>query len=54
VATPQAMSAQSIGSSVYLFINLNALSIPRPAKNRRAQRVRFDAEPVHTATLSVT
>jgi hypothetical protein len=54
VATPQAMSAQNIGSRVYLFINLNALSVPRPAKDGRAQRVCLDAEPAYTATLSVT
>jgi hypothetical protein len=54
VATPQAMSVQSVGSRVYLFINLSALSVPRPAKDRRAQSVCLDAEPAHMATLSVT
>ena len=41
-------------SCVYLFISLNALSVHRPAKNRRAERATLDAEHAHTATQSVT
>lgn len=54
MATHQAMTARSVGSRVYLFINLNTLSVPRPAEDRRVQRVSLDAEPAHAATLSVT
>ena len=52
VATPQAVGAER-WVRVYLFINLNELPVPRPAKDRRAQRVSLDAEPACTAKLSV-